>query len=139
MIYNSYLAIACNVPSAFFVILAALLGHKFNTKLRIIGSQFFIILVFIVISSLTLVDTDSWQKTFLDLNLPLIAVMVSFSGVLQGSSSAIFGKFSVEIIGALSVGAAIGGLAPSIINVIIIALQSDPKMTGLVTNAIIFC
>ena len=53
--------------------------------LQIIGSQFFIILVFIVISALTLVDTDSWQKTFLDLNLTLIAVMVSFNGILQGN------------------------------------------------------
>ena len=35
VIYNSYLAIACNVPNAFFVILTALLGHKFNTKLQV--------------------------------------------------------------------------------------------------------
>ena len=50
-----------------------------------------------------------------------------------------FGKFPVDIIGALSVGAAIGGHALSIINVIIIVIQSDPEMTGLVTNSIIFC
>ena len=139
MIYNSYLAIACNVPNAFIVILTALLGHKLNTKLRIIGSQFFIIVIFIVISALTL--SDSWHKAFLDLNLPLIAVMASFIGVLEGSSLdlAIFGKFPVDIIGALSVGAAIGGRALSIINVIIMVLQSDPEMTGLVTNSIIFC
>ena len=35
VIYNSYLAIAANVPNAFFVILTALLGHKFNTKLQV--------------------------------------------------------------------------------------------------------
>ena len=32
VIYNSYLAIAANVPNAFFVILTAFLGHRFNTK-----------------------------------------------------------------------------------------------------------
>ena len=64
--------------------------------LQIIGSQIFIILVFIVISALTLVDTDSWQKMFLDLNLTLIAVMVSFNGILQGNLGLTFTLLSKE-------------------------------------------
>ena len=34
IIYNSYLAIAANVPNAVFVILTAFFGHRFNTKVR---------------------------------------------------------------------------------------------------------
>ena len=37
--YNSYLAIASNVPNATLVILHALLGHHFSLKLRLYGSQ----------------------------------------------------------------------------------------------------
>ena len=45
-LYNTYLAIAANVPNATFVILHALFGHHFNIKLRLYGSQvtiFFVI------------------------------------------------------------------------------------------------
>ena len=52
--------------------------------MQIIGSQVFIIMVLLVVSALALVDTDSWQNTFLDLNLTLIAVLTSFNGILQG-------------------------------------------------------
>ena len=38
-LYNSYLAIAANVPNATFVILHALFGHHFSRKLRLYGSQ----------------------------------------------------------------------------------------------------
>ena len=38
-LYNSYLAIASNVPNATFVILHALVGHKFSMNLRVYGSQ----------------------------------------------------------------------------------------------------
>ena len=38
-LYNSYLAIASNVPNASFVILHALFGHHFSIRLRLFGSQ----------------------------------------------------------------------------------------------------
>ena len=38
-LYNSYLAIAANVPNATFVILHALFGHHLSMKLRLYGSQ----------------------------------------------------------------------------------------------------
>ena len=83
-IYNSYLAIAANVPNAIFVILTALFGYKFNMKLQIFGSQAMISIIFSVVSVLAIVNTDDWQETFLYLNLALIAVLVCFNGILQG-------------------------------------------------------
>ena len=38
-LYNSYLAIASNVPNATFVILHALWGHRFGMRLRVYASQ----------------------------------------------------------------------------------------------------
>jgi hypothetical protein len=38
-LFASYVAIASNVPNATFVILHAIVGHKFPMKLRVIGSQ----------------------------------------------------------------------------------------------------
>ena len=49
-----------------------------------------------------------------------------------GSSSAMFGKFPVEIIGAAPVGGAIGGLAPALLSILILGLQSDEKTTGFI-------
>merc|ERR1711963_1297478 len=38
-LFASYVAIASNVPNATFIILHALIGHKFPMKLRLYGSQ----------------------------------------------------------------------------------------------------
>ena len=38
-LFASYVAIASNVPNATFIILHALIGHKFPMKLRLFGSQ----------------------------------------------------------------------------------------------------
>jgi len=133
VIYNSYLSIAANVPNAILVILTALFGHKFNMKLQIFGSQVAISLLFCAVSALAIVDSDSWQEAFLYANLALIAVITSFNGILQGSGSAMYGKFPVKIIGAQPVGGAIGGLAPSLLNILILGLQStDAETTGFI-------
>ena len=38
-LFASYVAIASNVPNATFIILHALIGHKFSMRLRLYGSQ----------------------------------------------------------------------------------------------------
>ena len=38
-LFGSYVAIASNVPNATFIILHAMIGHKFSMKLRLYGSQ----------------------------------------------------------------------------------------------------
>ena len=38
-LFASYVAIASNIPNATFIILHALIGHKFSMRLRLYGSQ----------------------------------------------------------------------------------------------------
>ena len=38
-LFASYVAIASNVPNATFIILHAIIGHRFSMKLRLYGSQ----------------------------------------------------------------------------------------------------
>jgi len=132
VIYNSYLAIAANVPNSIAVILTALFGYKYSTKLQIFGSQVMISLLFAIVSALAIVNSDEWQEAFLYTNLALIATLTLFNGVLQGAGSSIYGKFPVEIIGAQPVGSAIGGLAPSLLNILILGVQSDEMLTGFI-------
>merc|ERR1719499_1176680 len=84
--FTSYLSIASNVPNAVFVILHALLGHLVGMRLRVLGSQVGQMIVFACITILALVDSDSWQKTFLAVNLSAIALMNVFNAVFQGAS-----------------------------------------------------
>lgn len=37
--FAAYLAIAANVPNATFVVLHAMVGHRFSMRLRVLGSQ----------------------------------------------------------------------------------------------------
>ena len=49
-LFASYVAIASNVPNATFIILHAIIGHRFSMKIRLYGSQVKIIFVLQLIS-----------------------------------------------------------------------------------------
>ncbi len=101
--FISYLAIAANVPNAVCVVLHALFGHLVSMRLRVIGSQVCEalrsiklispsrgllqigqILIFSGITVLAAVNSDSWQSTFLIVNLVAIASFNVFNAVFQG-------------------------------------------------------
>ena len=86
VLYNSYLAIAYNVPNALFIIATAMVGYKFNTKVQIYGTQVVACVIFAAIAGLALVDTDAWQGVFLTVSLVLIALQTAFNGILQGKA-----------------------------------------------------
>merc|ERR1719499_2603676 len=129
--FTSYLSIASNVPNAVFVILHALLGHLVGMRLRVLGSQVGQMIVFACITILALVDSDSWQKTFLAVNLSAIALMNVFNAVFQGSVMANLANFPEKYIGHMSSGQGMGGLLPSVVNVIILAFpNSNSQLAG---------
>jgi len=129
--FTSYLSIASNVPNAVFVILHALLGHLVGMRIRVLGSQIGQMIVFACITALALVDSDSWQKTFLAVNLSAIAFMNVFNAVFQGSVMANLANFPEKYIGHHSSGQGMGGLLPSVVNVIILAFpNSNSQFAG---------
>ena len=61
------------------------IGHKTRSiKLTLFLFQVGQMIVFACITILALVDSDSWQKTFLAVNLSAIALMNVFNAVFQG-------------------------------------------------------
>ena len=88
-------------------------------------------IVFACITALALVDSDSWQKTFLAVNLSAIAFMNVFNAIFQGSVMANLSNFPEKYIGHMSSGQGMGGLLPSVVNVIILAFpNSDSQLAG---------
>merc|ERR1719259_140453 len=70
--FTSYLAIASNVPNAAFVILNALYGQKFSLNQRVSFALTGINILFIAVTVLAGVNSDSWQTAFLVVILCLV-------------------------------------------------------------------
>jgi equilibrative nucleoside transporter 1/2/3 len=83
-----------------------------------------------VIIAMAGVDSDSWQNTFLIVNLTTIALLNVVSAAFQGSFCANLGKFPVRYLGNVTNGAGMGGLLPSVVNVIILAVNGDAQTAG---------
>ena len=84
-LFGSYVAIASNVPNATFIILHAIIGHRFSMKLRLYGSQVGMVLTLFLIAILSKLNSDTWQDQFLSLTLAGIVFVNSFSAVFQGT------------------------------------------------------
>ena len=87
-LFASYVAIASNVPNATFIILHAIIGHKFSMKLRLYGSQIGMAFTLSLITILSILDSDSWQDEFLALTLTGVVFINAFSAVFQGKQTA---------------------------------------------------
>lgn len=129
-LFSSYVAIASNVPNATFVILHAIIGHKFRMRLRVIGSQVGEIGVFSLVTLLAILDSDEWQHTFMVLSLVAIVLMNTFSAVFQGSMSSLLSPFPHEYMGHWVNGAGMGGLLPSVVNVAILSVNANFQVSG---------
>ena len=75
---------ASNIPNATFIIIHALIGHKFSMNLRVFGSQIGMIVVLAFITILSSLNSDDWQELFLALTLTGIVLINAFSAVFQG-------------------------------------------------------
>ncbi len=79
---------------------------------------------------LAALDSDDWQQTFMVLNLTVIVFINVFAAIFQASFSAVLGPFPVRYLGFCTVGAGVGGLLPSVVNVGILAIDGDPRWSG---------
>ena len=131
-LFASYVAIASNVPNATFIILHALIGHKFPMKLRLYGSQIGMVITLAFITILSKLDSDDWQDLFLNLTIVGIVFVNTFSAVFQGCVSSLLSPFPPEYLGHWVNGAGMGGLVPSLLNVVFLAVNPDVELSGFV-------
>ena len=75
-------------------------------------------------------DSDLWQEEFLAANLAALMLLSVFNAVFQGSVTASLGPFPEKYMGGFMSGQGVGGIVPSVLNVVIIASDADPQSTG---------
>ena len=82
------------------------------------------------LAALAFSDSDSWQEEFLAANLTALMLLSVFNAIFQGSVTAVLGPFPEQYMGSFMSGQGVGGIIPSVLNVIIIACNADPQSTG---------
>ncbi|XP_040571724.1 equilibrative nucleoside transporter 1 [Lepeophtheirus salmonis] len=123
----SYLSIASNVPMSICVVLNAFFGQRFPLSIRIAYNLMLIIALFILVCILAFINTDSWQTEFMHLILTIVVIMNVGLAVLQGGIYGLGGKFPPKYMGSIVSGGAMGGIFPSLLNVIVIATFSHSR------------
>ena len=129
--FTSYLSICSNVPNAAFVIINAIYGQKICLNKRLIVSLSVIISLFCVISVLSMVDSDSWQRQFMGLVLLIVFFVNVCTAIFQGGSFGVAGKFPPAYMGGVMSGQAMGGIFPALVEVLVVAVRIQPKHIGL--------
>lgn len=128
--FTSYLSIASNIPNAIFVIINAIYGSQFSARKRIGYSNLSIILLFIIITGLAAINSDSWQEMFLYLILTLVVLISATASIFTGSVFGLAGKFPPKYMGGAMLGQAVGGVFPAIAVIVILALNIPEQEVG---------
>lgn len=128
--WGGYLAAASMVPNVTFLILNGFFGHKFKTQPRLIVSLIFVILLFVFTSIMVMVDTYTWQHTFLVVTLVSVVFINSNAAIFQGGILGVAGRFPPAYMGAVFSGQAVGGIFASGCNVVFLALGASAQMSG---------
>ena len=81
--WSSYLSIASMIPNVTFLLLNAVIGHRFPTQPRLVVAILVIIVVFIFTDVMTVTDTDPWQGSFLAITLASVVVVNIMVAIFQ--------------------------------------------------------
>jgi len=121
--FTSYLAIASNIPNAIFVILNVFFGRAFKLNIRIIGALSCMSTLFIGVILMARINSDAWQEWFLFSTLTIVVLLNICTAIFQGGIIGVAGKFPPNYIGGMMSGQALGGIFPSLVNILVIAIQ----------------
>ncbi|XP_076174525.1 equilibrative nucleoside transporter 1 isoform X3 [Ptiloglossa arizonensis] len=125
--FTSYLSIASSIPNTFFLILNAFISKR----IRMVGSQCKILLLFILTTVFVKINTDTWQTTFLVITLTTVVIVNAVSAIFGGSLMGIVGRFSPKYITAMSSGQALGGIFTAITEIFSLWIGASPTLSGL--------
>ena len=130
--FTSYLSVASALPNTFFLIINAFISKRISLRLRMVGSQCIILVLFILTTALVKIDTDKWQDAFLIITLTTVALVNAASAIFGGSLMGIVGRFSPSYITAMSSGQALGGIFTAITEICSLWIGASPVLSGLV-------
>ena len=81
--WASHLSMASMVPNVTFLLLNAVIGHKFRAFPRLLTALIVIIILFIFTAAMTRISTDEWQYGFLGLTLFSVVIINIMVAIFQ--------------------------------------------------------
>ncbi|OAD61279.1 Equilibrative nucleoside transporter 3 [Eufriesea mexicana] len=130
--FTSYLSVASALSTTFFLIINTFMSKKVPLRIRMMGSQCTILLLFILTTIFVKINTDKWQETFLSITLSTVVCVNAASAIFGGSLMGIVGRFSPKYITAMQCGQALGGIITAIAEICSLWIGASPVVSGLV-------
>ncbi|XP_043262461.1 equilibrative nucleoside transporter 3 [Colletes gigas] len=130
--FISYLNIASSIANTLFLIVNTLISKRVPLRIRMVGSQCTILLLFILTTDFVKINTDKWQNTFVAITLTTVVFVNAASAIFGGSLMGIVGRLSPKYITAMSSGQALGGIFTAITEICSLWIGASPILSGLV-------
>lgn len=130
--FTSDLTVTASISGTIFLILNATYGHLVSLKLKMIGSMFIILTLFIFTTCFVEVNTDDWQGQFFLLTLGTVVIINSLSATMSGGLFGIAGLFPSEYMTAVVSGQALGGIFTALAFIMALTFGASPKTTAFV-------
>lgn len=129
--FESYLAIAANLPMLLSMIINSLYGQRFSSKKRLYVSLFVMLIVFGITTIFAKINTDQIQGTFFAVTIALVVLISLFSAIFQAAIFGIVASFPDNCMHAMINGQATAGLLAVSIQIISMLNNTGPIMSGL--------
>lgn len=129
--FESYLAIAANVPMLFSMFINSLYGQRFSQKKRLYVSLSVMLVVFTLTTIFVKINTDQMQITFFTVTMVLVVIISFFSATFQAAIFGIVANFPNNCMHAMVNGQALAGLLAVAIQIVSMINNTGPIMSGL--------
>eukprot|EP00795_Rhopilema_esculentum_P013540 gene13540-4426_t len=116
--FQNYFSVAAMVPNVLMMLLNIFYLHRLNRKLRIGLSLVFMLAIFVITTSLVLVDTESWTGSFFGITLFSVVFINICSAVLQGSVFGLAGMLPPRYTQAVMGGQGLSGLFAAVASIL---------------------
>ncbi|XP_046739541.1 equilibrative nucleoside transporter 1 isoform X2 [Diprion similis] len=130
--FTSYLSVASAIPNTLFLVVNTFISKKMSLRMRMVGSQFIVFLLFLLTTALIKVNTDEWQNLFFIITLTTVAAINASCAIFGGSLMGIAGRFSSGYITAMMGGQALGGIFTALAEIGSLWIGASPVLSGLV-------
>lgn len=129
--FESYLAIAANVPMLLSMFVNSIYGQRFSQKARLYASLTVMLIVFAMTTVFVKIETDHIQTAFFAITMVMVVIISFFSAIFQAAIFGIVANFPNNCMHAMVNGQAAAGLLAVAIQILSMINNSGPIKSGL--------
>lgn len=129
--FESYLAIAANLPMLLSMIINSIYGRRFSQKKRLYVSLSVMLVIFALTTAFVKVDTDNMQLTFFSVTMVMVVIISFCSATFQAAIFGIVANFPNNCMHAMVNSQAVAGLLAVIIQLLSMVNNAAPVESGL--------